>query len=352
MRYLVNINDHCLDDYSYIYEKAETLRYFAQMNYEHHIPVLLKETLELLAPVDGGVYVDCTFGAGGHTAAILNSADCKVIAIDRDPQVKLLADDFKEKFGDRFIFSTARFSDIDEVLDTHGVDKVDGILMDLGFSSMQVDTPRRGFSFQFDGPLDMRMSCEGVSAEDFINGASEEDISDVLYRFGDERKSRIIARAICAARKKERITHTLQLAEIIASSVRGYNDDINPATRTFQAIRIFINEEFNELKSVLQKAKDRLKENSRMVVITFHSGEDLIVKDFFKTYSSSGNAGFSRYSPGSILATNSLPNELEIITHKPIAASQEEIEMNIRARSAKVRAAKKLGEMKKTGTMN
>jgi 16S rRNA (cytosine1402-N4)-methyltransferase len=342
MRYLLNIEDYSLDEYCYIYEKPEGLKSYSKMNLEHHIPVLLKETLTLLNPRDGETYVDCTFGAGGHTRAILESANCRVIAIDRDPNVKVFAQELKKEFGDRFIFESARFADLDKVLDMHKIDKVDGVLMDIGFSSMQVDTPRRGFSFQDDGPLDMRMDNDGLSAEEFVNEFSEEEIANIIFKLGDEKKSRAIARNICDERKKQRITRTLQLAEIVADATGHYNDNINPATRTFQAIRIFINNEFEELKSGLQKAKDKLKENGRLVVITFHSGEDVIVKDFFKTYSTSANQGFSRYSPVSLAVPNSIPNELEIITHKPIAASEEEIEMNIRARSAKIRAAKKL----------
>ena len=342
MRYLFNIADYSLDDYCYIYEKPDGLKYYSKMNFEHHIPVLLKETISLIEPRDGEVYLDCTFGAGGHTRAILESANCTVIALDRDANVKMLAAELKKEFGDRFIFENLRFSELDKALEKNGITKVDGILMDLGFSSMQVDTPRRGFSFQADGPLDMRMDNDGLTAEEFVNEFSEEEMANIIFKLGDEKKSRVIARTICEERKKQKITHTLQLAEIIAKATGHYNDSINPATRTFQAIRIFINNEFEELKSGLQKAKDKLKENGRLVVITFHSGEDVIVKDFFKTYSSAGNQGFSRYSPVSLSAQNAIPNELEIITHKPIAASEEEIEMNIRARSAKIRAAKKL----------
>ncbi len=342
MRYLLNITDYSIDEFSYIYEKPDSLKYFAMMNYEHHIPVMLKETLDLLEPKDGETYVDCTFGAGGHTRAILKCANCRVISIDRDPQVKLLAEELKKEFGDRFIFVQDQFSNLDSILETLGIEKVNGIIMDLGFSSMQVDTPRRGFSFQADGPLDMRMSGDGITAEDFVNESSFDELSNVIFKFGDERKSREIARAIIREREKQRITHTLQLAQIIEKAGGYSSDGIHPATRTFQAIRIFINDEFGELKSVLQKAKDVLKENGRLVVITFHSGEDSIVKDFFKIHSGAESRGFSRYSPASVASASSLPNELEIITHKPIAASDEEIENNIRARSAKIRAAKKL----------
>lgn len=342
MRYLVNIENYSLNDFSYIYEKPNCLKYFAQMNYEHHIPVLLNETLKLLNVQDGKTYLDCTFGAGGHTTAILNSANCRVISLDRDPHVKILAQELKEKFGDRFIFANSKFSELDEVLNELGIDKIDGVLMDLGFSSMQVDTSRRGFSFQADGPLDMRMESEGLSAEDFINEASEEEISNIIYKFGDEKKSRIIAREIVKQRSKQKISTTLQLAEIISHAAGRYNDNINPATRTFQALRIHINNEFEELKTGLQKAKDKLKDEGRLVVITFHSGEDVIVKDFFKNLSSGGNQAFSRYSPVSLLNHNSIPSEFEILTNKPISASDEEIENNVRARSAKVRAIKKL----------
>ncbi len=342
MRYLFNIENYSLDEVCYIYERPEGLKYYLQMNYEHHIPVLLKETIALLEPRDGEVYLDCTFGAGGHTRAILESANCKVISLDRDVNVKVFAQELKKEFGDRFIFENARFADLDKVLESHGIGKVDGILMDLGFSSMQVDTPRRGFSFQADGPLDMRMDNEGLTAEEFVNEFSEEEIANIIFKFGDERKSRAIARAICTAREKEKITTTLKLAEIIKDATGHYHDNINPATRTFQAIRIFINNEFEELKSGLQKAKDKLKENGRVVVITFHSGEDVIVKDFFRTYTGGANLGFSRYSPASLLTPTYVLDEMELLTHKPIVASDEEIEMNFRARSAKIRAAKKL----------
>jgi 16S rRNA (cytosine1402-N4)-methyltransferase len=342
MRYLVNIEDYALSDICYIYEKAKTLKYFTQMNYENHIPVLLNETIELLSPKDGETYIDCTFGAGGHTRAILEKANCRVISIDRDPNVKIFAKELEKEFGERFTFIEDRFSNLDNILNRLDINYVDGILMDIGFSSMQVDTPRRGFSFMHEGPLDMRMESDGISAEDVVNEATFDELSDIIFRFGDERKSREIARAIIKAREIERIISTKQLSEIVKKAVGKYNDEIHPATRTFQAIRIFVNEEFEELKSCLQKAKDKLKENGRLVVITFHSGEDVIVKNFFKNFSTSGNQGFSRYSPSSVLPTNSIFNELEILTSKPIAASAEEIENNIRARSAKVRAVKKL----------
>jgi 16S rRNA (cytosine1402-N4)-methyltransferase len=186
------------------------------------------------------------------------------------------------------------------------------------------------------------MDDGGMTAEEFVNELPEEEMANIIFKLGDEKKSRSIARAISNAREKQKITRTLELAKIVQDATGHYNDNINPATRTFQAIRIYINNEFEELKSGLQKAKDILKENGRLVVITFHSGEDVIVKDFFKTYSEASNQGFSRYSPVSLKAQPTIPNELEIITNKPIAASDEEIEMNFRARSAKIRAAKKL----------
>jgi len=342
MRYLTNIQDYSLDEISYIYEKPDCLKYFAMMNNENHIPVLLEETIKLLDPQDGEIYVDCTFGAGGHTRAILASAKCTVIAIDRDPHVKVLADEMKREFGERFIFVQGKFSNLDNIISELGIKSVDGVIMDLGFSSMQIDTPRRGFSFQADGPLDMRMSSTGISAEDLVNDSSFEELSNIIFKLGDEKKSREIARAIIREREKERITRTAQLAEIITKAAGHYNDNIHPATRSFQAIRIYVNEEFEELRSVLQKAKDVLKENGRLVTITFHSGEDSIVKGFFKLHSTRETHGFSRYSPATMLSSDSIPNELEILTSKPIAASDEEIERNFRARSAKVRAAKKL----------
>ncbi len=328
------------EDFGYIFERKNFTEVKKRMNEEFHRPVLLKETLEGLNIKDGGVYVDCTFGAGGHTRAILESANCKVIGIDRDAFTEKFADELKKEFPDRFAYVNSRFSDLDSALDSIKVDKVDGILFDIGVSSMQFDTPRRGFSFQLDGPLDMRMESDGNSAEDFINTATEEEIAGVIFRYGDEKRSRSIARAIIVERQEKRITRTAQLADIIKRSVGRYNDTIHPATRSFQAIRIHVNDELNQLKLGLQKAIKRIKDDGKVCVITFHSGEDVIVKDFFREISGY-NQGVSRYMPlPSSTATNYL-SEFEMLPKKPIAASEEETNSNPRARSAKLRILKK-----------
>ncbi|MDX1948988.1 MAG: 16S rRNA (cytosine(1402)-N(4))-methyltransferase RsmH [Rickettsiales bacterium] len=303
---------------------------------ESHISVLLKETLEQLNPQDGKTYLDCTFGAGGHSRAILESANCRVIALDRDIHTKQYAEELKQEFGDRFIYLNSKFSDLDEALRSINVSEVDGILFDIGVSSMQIDTPRRGFSFQEEGPLDMRMSDDGLSAEDFINEAKEEEIAGVIFRYGDERKSRQIASAIIRERAKKRITKTTQLANIILSVLGRGKDGIHPATRTFQAIRIYINDELDELKIALKKATQFIKNEGRICVITFHSGEDIIVKNFFREISGY-NSGVSRYLPSLETQANQHFSEFELVTRKPILPSDFEIKNNVRARSAKLR---------------
>lgn len=328
------------EDFGYIFERKNFNEVKKRMH-EFHKPVLLQETLEGLNIKDGGIYLDCTFGAGGHTRAILESANCKVIGLDRDTFTQKFADELKKEFSDRFIYINSRFSDLDEALDKAGIDKVDGVLFDIGVSSMQFDTPRRGFSFQADGPLDMRMESDGTSAEDFINNAPEEEIAGVIFKYGDEKKSRAIARAIIVARKEKKIERTTELAEIIKKAVGRYNDTIHPATRTFQAIRIYVNDELNQLKLGLQKAIKRIKDDGRVCVITFHSGEDVIVKEFFREISGY-NQGVSRYMP---IPTTPLANylsEFEQVTKKPISASDEEINSNSRARSAKLRILQKI----------
>lgn len=329
------------EDFGYIFERNNFTETRKRMNEEFHKPVLLKETLDSLNIKDGGVYLDCTFGAGGHTRAILESANCTVIGLDRDAFTQKFADELTKEFPTRFKYVNSRFSDLDTALDSINVDKVDGILFDIGVSSMQFDTPRRGFSFQADGPLDMRMESEGASAEDFINHATEEEIAGIIFRYGDEKKSRAIARAIIVARGEKKIERTTELAEIIKRSVGRYNDTIHPATRTFQAIRIHVNDELNQLKLGLQKATKRIKDDGRVSVITFHSGEDIIVKDFFREISGY-NQGVSRYMPIPTTTAANYLSEFESVNKKPIAASDEETRSNPRARSAKLRVLKKV----------
>lgn len=340
MRYS-NLTDFDKEDFDYLFDYLETPNEQNIMASEDHISVLLSECIEGLNIKEGGIYLDCTFGAGGHSEAILNSgSDVSVISIDRDPYTEKYANELKKKFGDRFIYCNNTFSNLDQALSENGISKVDGILMDLGFSSMQIDTPRRGFSFQYDGPLDMRMEDKGFNAEDFVNEASEEEIAGVIFKYGDERKSRQIASAICKKRQEKRITRTLELADIVKGAVGKYNDKIHPATRTFQAIRMHINNEVNEIKLGISKALKALNIGGRLAIITFHSGEDILVKDFFKE-KSGAKESFSRYAPIPT-AFEEKTKELKIINKKPIIADDNEVQANPRARSAKLRIAEKL----------
>lgn len=301
-----------------------------------HNPVMLREVLEYLSPKDGGVYVDATFGAGGYTKAILNAANCTVISIDQDPSAKKFADEIKNK---NFKFVEGNFGDLEELI----TEKVDGIVFDIGVSSMQFDNAERGFSFSRVGPLDMRMSSCGTSAADFLNSAAEKEIADVIYTYGEERASRRIAKSIVNSRP---LTTTLDLAEAVYK-VCGRHGKINPATKTFQAIRIFINRELEVLERGLEAAFNLLKTGGRMVVVTFHSLEDRIVKRFFKEKSGQ-NISVNRHSPEAKFLSPEITDKknaknvkkvLEIITKKAIMPEGDELVNNLRARSAKLRTA-------------
>ena len=340
-----DISDYSFEDISYIFEPISGDNSLL-FNDKEHDSVLLKESVDSLDVKDGGIYLDCTFGAGGHSEEILNRCEnCKVIGLDRDPYTKKFAEILEQNYQDRFIYANGRFSQLDRALNLKSITQLDGVLMDLGISSMQVDTPRRGFSFQHDGPLDMRMEDRGITAEEFIAKASEEELAGVIFKYGDERKSRQIAKAIIAERNRGKIDRTLQLANIIKKAVGHYNDKIHPATRTFQALRIYVNEELKEIQEGLQKALSKLKTGGKLSVITFHSGEDKIVKEFMKEKAGKNNQSFSRYMP--------LPEdynkkiaELKIINNKPLTPSEDELKSNQRARSAKLRVAEKI-EVKK-----
>ena len=343
MGYAIDIHDFEFEDIKYLLDTTNEKHFLEHMIAEEkeHISVLLDESVKALEPKDEKIYLDLTFGAGGHTRKILSSStNCKVLAFDRDPYTQKFADEISEKFGDRFHYVNSEFSKFNYKLDDFGIDKVDGILMDLGFSSMQVDTPRRGFSFTHDGPLDMRMSDEGITAEELVNEIDETELAGIIFKYGDERKSRQIAKAICTCRKNERITRTGELAEIIRKAAGHYNDKINPATRTFQAIRIYLNQELEELKTALNNSLKYLNQDGVISVITFHSGEDKIVKDFFKHHSGY-EQGISRYSALS-LNKNEKEKNLKIVNKKPITASDKELKENERSRSAKLRIAKKI----------
>ncbi len=299
---------------------------------------MLNEVLHHLSPQDGEVYVDGTFGAGGYTKAILESADCTVIAIDRDPSASVTADLLKDEYGPRFIFVSGCFGDALELVNNAGFDQVDGFVLDIGVSSMQLDQAERGFSFRFDGALDMRMdTSQGETAADLVNQMEEEDLANLIYKYGEERLSRRIAKRIVEHRQDEKIGTTLQLADIIRAVVpRGPKDKIDPATRTFQALRIAVNDELGELERALITSEKMLKEGARLVVVSFHSLEDGIVKTFM--YERSGRtSNNSRYLPPSVEAvqapTYTLPKR------KAVEPSDAEIQQNSRSRSAKLRVA-------------
>jgi 16S rRNA (cytosine1402-N4)-methyltransferase len=297
-----------------------------------HVPVMLAEVLDALQPHDGGTYVDGTFGAGGYTRAILQAADTRVIAIDRDPSAIRDGQALVETHGGRLALLEGRFGDMEALV---GQSRVDGVVLDIGVSSMQIDEAARGFSFLRDGPLDMRMAQQGRSAADAVNTLPQETLSNIIYVFGEEPRSRAIARAIVAARAEAPITTTLGLVKAIERATgRPRPDKIHPATRTFQALRIHVNGELDELVEALHAAERMLGQGGRLVVVTFHSLEDRIVKRFFASRGGRLPSG-SRHLPG--IAQGPAPSfELPFKGH--IGASREEEARNPRARSAKLRA--------------
>jgi 16S rRNA (cytosine1402-N4)-methyltransferase len=298
-----------------------------------HIPVLGREVLAWLEPREGGSYVDATFGAGGYSGAILQTRETRVIGIDRDRTAIAGGFDLVDRSQGRLTLVEERFSNLAEVCAAQGVTSVDGVVMDIGVSSMQLDEAARGFSFRSNGPLDMRMGQDGPSAADVIARASEADLANIIYIFGEERHSRSLARAIVAARKEAPITSTRALADVVAKVVRSKPGDIHPATRTFQGLRIFVNGELDELHLALSAAERVLKPGGRLVVVSFHSLEDRIVKNFFNERARTG--GGSRHQP----ETMQRPPSFTVLTKRPVMAHDEEVAANPRARSAKLRAA-------------
>lgn len=303
-----------------------------------HVPVLVSEVLESLAPKDGEIYVDGTFGAGGYTRAILGAANCKILALDRDPNAVRDAAALIDEASGRLKVVEAPFSEMDAIVRAElAGEQPDGVVLDIGVSSMQLDNAGRGFSFQHDGPLDMRMSASGETAADFLNGADEEDIANVVYAFGEERKSRAIARAIVKTRAEKPFTRTLELADAVARVFHGRKiDGRHPATRTFQALRIFVNDELGELANGLSAAEHILKPGGRLLVVSFHSLEDRIVKKFFAERSGK-IASVSRHIPQESI--KSVPPSFRLINSRPLTPSKGELDVNPRARSARLRAA-------------
>jgi 16S rRNA (cytosine1402-N4)-methyltransferase len=300
-----------------------------------HIPVLALPAIELLSIRDGGLYIDGTFGAGGYSRLILDAGDTRVIGIDRDQSAVARGFALVEAYGGRLTLAEDRFSALDRVARECGADAADGVVLDIGVSSMQLDEAERGFSFRQEGPLDMRMGGSGPSAADVIAAASERDLANIIYRLGEERQSRAIARAIVAARAQAPISTTTALADIVARVVRGKPGEIHPATRTFQALRVFINEELHELADGLAAAERILKPGGRLVVVSFHSLEDRMVKTFLAERSHKP-AG-SRHMP----EVEATPPTFKVITKRPVTADDAELAVNPRARSAKLRAGER-----------
>jgi len=296
-----------------------------------HLPVMLNEVLEMLQPRDGGHYIDGTFGGGGYTRAILEAADCRVLGIDRDPHAIARGAELVQHFAGRLTLVEGEFSRMDDY-----AGQSDGVVLDLGVSSFQFDTPARGFSFRADGPLDMRMSMDGMSAADFVNTAEPRELASVIARLGEEKNARRIARAIVAARP---VTGTAQLAAIVsqAQGPAALRHAIHPATRTFQALRIHVNDELGELERGLGAALNILKPQGRLVAVSFHSLEDRIVKQFLASRSTAAPRA-SRHLP----AAAATPAPFELLTPKAVIPTPAEIAANPRARSAKLRAGLKL----------
>lgn len=297
-----------------------------------HAPVLVAETVALLQPSRGGTFVDCTLGLGGHAAALLEAGASRVIGLDRDPRALELAGERLAPWGDRVVLVHADYRDLPAVLADRGIGPIDGALADLGVSSMQLDEAARGFSFRADGPLDMRMdTTRGETAAELLATVDEQELADVIYQFGEERKSRRVARAIVEARRDGPIETTARLASIVrrAAGGGGYQR-IDPATRTFQAIRIRVNRELDGLDTFLVDAVRALREGGRLVVIAFHSLEDRIVKHTLRMLAAAGD-GLAR---GEGL--------VRVLTKKPVMAAGAELAGNPRARSAKLRAVERV----------
>jgi 16S rRNA (cytosine1402-N4)-methyltransferase len=309
-----------------------------------HKPVLLNEIVEALDPHDGGVYVDGTFGAGGYSHAILEAADCTVWAIDRDPSAIAAGAAMAEEFGGRLKLITGCFGQMHSLLGERDVAEVDGITLDLGVSSMQLDQPERGFSFRYNGPLDMRMegaNGDGPSAADVVNTTREKELADIIYQYGDERRSRQVAKAIVEARRESPITLTCQLAAIIRNVVGRSRDGLNPATRTFQALRIHVNDEIGELSRGLLAAETILSLGGVLTIVSFHSLEDRLVKDFLKQRSGSASRP-SRHRPDT---ADSRPAPSFTVPSKGvIQPGKAETKANPRARSGRMRAAIRTAE--------
>ena len=297
-----------------------------------HLPVMADEVISYLQPKQKKKYIDGTFGQGGHSKKILSETECSVLAIDRDSQSQKYADELKKEYPNKFSFFNEKFSNLKKIISGYGMTKFDGLILDLGISNTQLNDPSRGFSFSSEGPLDMRMDKinSKLTAERIINEFDEKELSDIFFHYGDEKNSRKIAKSIVSYRKSNLINTTSVLSEII-KKINKYEKK-HPATRVFQALRIFINDELKELNYFLNNSKDILTKKSRIVILSFHSIEDRIVKNFFKENSKHSND--IKFGNTKIISPL-----LKIITKKPLTPSLDELKKNNRSRSAKMRVA-------------
>ena len=304
-----------------------------------HISVLRDEAVAALKPAEGGVYLDGTFGGGGYSRAILEVASCRLHAIDRDPDAVVRARKMAADYPGRFEIMPGRISELADMMEARGVAALDGAVFDLGLSSYQIDDPARGFSFRQDGPLDMRMGRDGRDAAAIVNLCAESELADILYKYGDEKAARRVARAIVERRMVQKFATTADLASVIRSVVRPDKSGIDPATRSFQALRIAVNEELSDVEAALGQAAALLKPGGRLVVVSFHSLEDRIVKHFFAERAGLAPTA-SRHDPAG-LAPAALPL-FKLVNRSPVLPSQEEVRANPRARSAKLRVMERL----------
>ena len=302
-----------------------------------HVPVLLKEVLAALAPRDDAVYIDATFGAGGYSAALLEAAPCRVLGIDRDPEALRRAAQLADRHPGRLTVVEGRFGDMERLVAPISPGPIAGVAFDLGVSSMQLDSPARGFSFREDGPLDMRMGSEGESAADLVARLSEQELAALIRELGEERHARRVARAIVVARGRGPIHRTGELAEIVRAAIPGREPGLDPATRTFQALRIAVNDELGELDRGLAAAERLLMPSGRLAVVAFHSLEDARVKSFLRQRSGAAGSG-SRHLP----PTPGMPRpSFTLLTRRAVRPGAEEVARNPRARSARLRAAER-----------
>jgi 16S rRNA (cytosine1402-N4)-methyltransferase len=304
-----------------------------------HVPVMLSEVVGLLAPREGGRYLDGTFGGGGYAGAILQAASCTLWAIDRDPDAITRGASLAARFPGRLHLIHGQFGDMLALLAERGVTELDGVVLDLGVSSFQLDEPARGFSFRGDGPLDMRMSRSGLTAADVVNTLPERELADTLFELGEERASRRIARAIVAARAAEPITTTTRLAAIIRGVLPPDRSGIDPATRSFQALRIRVNDELGEIERGLDQASKLLAPGGRLIVVAFHSLEDRLVKRFMGDAAGRAPAP-SRHDPRGLRTRT--PPRFRLVTPRPLRPGAAELAVNPRARSARLRALERI----------